>query len=625
MCGIAGFNWKDEAEMRKLCASLSHRGPDQEGYYADISVTLGHKRLSIIDPSPSGIQPMANENKTILITFNGEIFNFAELRQNLQKYTFKSGTDTEVIIHAYEEYGEECINKLNGQFAFAIYDVTKQTLFLARDRVGINPLYYYFDGKKFIFGSELKVIINSEVPKQINEYALHYYLAYGYTPGKQSIFDNTYKLEPGHYMVFDLRENKITTYKKYWDVSYTSEITDEQEAVKHIREQLEKSVKSRLVADVPVGAFLSGGVDSSAIVATAAKYKKNLNTFSVKFDHADFDESKYAYQIARKFGTKHHVVKFSAKDVKKLIKKLPFHYDEPFADPSMVPTYLVSKVARQHVTVSLSGDGGDELFAGYTAHQNYRILQLQNYYPRFFNYLAYFVLKKFSNPSLQKVKAFFEIGKLPKQLRYGRLMSYLTQEEFHKLTGKNPRPLYQHYTNYFSQDYVNTAINSDLHIYLPEDILTKIDRASLANSLESRPPFLDHEMVELACRINSSLKIKDKKGKHVLKKALEGILPETILQRKKMGFAMPLERYLRTELKQLVYKYVFRFKDHNYFNADFIKELEQKFASEKWESTYHRIIWTLLMFNLWWEQWISTKKPTRTKDTSALEKTGKSI
>ncbi|RMD57760.1 asparagine synthase (glutamine-hydrolyzing) [Candidatus Woesearchaeota archaeon] len=609
MCGIAGFNWKDEKTIRLICSKMAHRGPDMEGYYSDDAVSLGHRRLSILDLSIKGKQPLSNKEKTHYITFNGEIFNYKELKKELNNYNYSTNTDTEVILAAYEKHGFECVKKLNGQFAFCIYDKPKKLLYIARDRIGINPLYYYSHNGKFIFGSELKTILESDVPKKINKNALNYYLAYGYTPRKQSILENTYKLEPGHYIVYDL-ESKALKNVKYWDIKPGDKIKDAEYAKKLILKQLEKSVKDRLVADVPVGAFLSGGIDSSAVVATISKYKKNLNTFSIKFDIENYDESAYAEKVAKHFGTKHHTIEFSAKDVRALIEKLAYHYDEPFADPSMIPTYLVSKVAREHVTVSLSGDGGDELFGGYTAYKNYRITQIQKLYPRFLNKIFYSILKRLPFKILEKPTAFFEIGTLKKEHKYARIMSYLNIDELKQLTGETPESVYKEYEDYLLDNYLNTAMNSDLHLYLPDDILTKVDRASLANSLESRPPLLDHDMIELACSISPKLKLKGKKSKYILKEALKGILPEYVLNRKKMGFGVPLKHYLKGELKDLAYKYAFNYDKHDHIPRKFLEGLKQKYEKSNWEKDYSRIIWTIMMFNMWWEKWICTRTRT---------------
>lgn len=604
MCGILGFNWKDEKLIKRLGKLLQHRGPDKSGIYIDKKVSLGHTRLSILDLSAKGNQPMQNKEKTVHIVYNGEVFNFNEIKSDLIKkgYKFFSKTDTEVILNAYSEYGFECIKKFNGQFALCIYDKNKKILFLARDRVGILPLYYYFDNKMFIFSSELKVILKSGVKKKINELALNYYVAYGHTPHHQSIIENAYKLEPAHYLVFDLKNNKISKYKKYWNTELTGNIKKQSIAKRLILKKIEESVKKRLVADVPVGAFLSGGLDSSAIVAFAAKYKRELNTFSIKFDYGDYDESKYANIISKKFKTKHHVIEFTAKDVKELASKLAYHYDEPFGDPSMIPTYLVSKVARQYVTVALSGDGGDELFGGYDSYKDNALIKIQDYYPKYINKIMYGLLKKINLEILKKPIAFFEIGTLKKDMKFARIMSYLDDEEYKNITGKNPIKIYEEYARFYAEKpNINAVINTDLNLYLPDCILTKVDRASMANSLESRPPLLDHEIIELACSIDPKFKLNGKEGKWILKKALEGILPKKIIYRKKKGFGVPLKYYLKNELKELITEKVIKFKAHNYFNTNYIKEIMGK---KEWGKDYSRVIWSLLMFNLWWEKWM---------------------
>jgi asparagine synthase (glutamine-hydrolysing) len=594
MCGIIGFNWKDENLLKNSLKLLNHRGPDASDYLSDNLISLGHTRLSIIDLSEKGSQPMCNEDGSIWITFNGEIFNFKDIKADLIKkgHVFKSETDTEVLIHGYEEYGYKLLDKLNGQFAFCIYDKKKKQLFLARDRIGINPLYYYFKNGKFIFGSELKVILKSGLDLKINDFAKNFYLVYGHTPRKQSIMQDVYKLEPGHYMVFDLNSNKIESYKKYWDLKFTNEIKDEKKAVKELKELLDNAVKIRLISDVPVGAFLSGGVDSSAVVAYASKYKKNLNTFSVKFDYQDFDESVYGDKISKLFKTKHKVVQFTAKDVDKLISDLSYHYCEPFGDSSMIPTFLVSKVARTKVTVSLSGDGGDELFAGYDAHKHFMITQLSKYYPAFTNRLLSEIVNSFNLH--RYMKSYFEIAKSPPKNRYSRIMTFLFPQDIKEITGMNPIKFYLEYQKKEQTHWLNTALWTDLKTYLPEDILIKVDRASLGNSLESRPPLLDHRLIEFACKLDPSLKLKRGEGKYIFKKALEDVLPKEILYRKKMGFAVPLKHYFKKELK----KYVEELEKTDMTNYG-LKNIDfKKFNNE------HILIWRYLMYKKWYDQWI---------------------
>jgi asparagine synthase (glutamine-hydrolysing) len=605
MCGIVGFNWRDEKLVTTLADLLKHRGPDMEGRFCDERVSLGHRRLSIIDLSDKGRQPMADETKRYRIVYNGEIFNYRELRDELKTlgHTFVSETDTEVVLKLYIEFGPEALVRLDGQFAFCIYDSERQELFLARDRIGILPLYYFFDGARFIFGSELKVILEAGIDKEIDHSALMYYLCYGYTPRNRGLLRHTHKLEPGHYLVFDLVEKRIKFHAPYWQVKLTGEITDEQDAARRIRDTLEQSVKERLLtADVPVGAFLSGGIDSSAIVALASKYQHKLKTFSITFEYPDFDESAYARDISGRFGTEHHEIKFTVEDIKKLIPELVYHYDDPLGDPSIIPTYLVSKVARQHVTVALSGDGGDELFGGYTAYKHYRLVRRQERYPGFVNTMLHRMFKHTGNGIANKPKKFFEIGTLPVGQKFARIMSYLNMNEFKQITGISPEEAYDEYgRHHLPGFYLNSAINTDLHCYLPDDILTKVDRASLANSLETRPPVLDPEMIDLACRIDPRLKLRGQEGKWILKKALTSVLPEEIIYRKKQGFGVPLKYYLAGDLKGLVAEKVVGFTKHDFFNREAVKSLLKAGDGHRDMS---RIIWPLLMFNLWWERWM---------------------
>jgi asparagine synthase (glutamine-hydrolysing) len=606
MCGIAGFNWQDKDSIEKLTHLLDHRGPDRQDIYVDEHVSLGHARLSIIDLSERGNQPMEDKSGNYSIVFNGEIFNFQQIKKELKGrgYNFYSRTDTEVLLYGYIEHGREILEKIDGQFSFCIYNKKDQKLFLARDRMGINPLYYFYDGKRFIFGSELKVILESGIPKEIDRFALNYYFLYGYTSRDQSIIKNVKKLEPAHFVTFDLATRELSGPEKYWKIELTKKIRDEEQAKARILEELERGVRERMVADVPVGAFLSGGVDSSAVVAIMSKYTDNLNTFSIKFDHQDFDESHYARIVSEEFNTRHHVIQFSASDVRKLMFDLPYHYDEPFADPSMIPTYLVSKVASQHVTVSLSGDGGDELFGGYTSYQHYKLLNIQKYYPKCFNSIALKLIDAF-NIQNGKLKKFFEIGKLDRKKKFAKLLSYLYKEEFQKITGDDPEKYYDKYAESFRRDhYLHEVINIDLHNYLSEDILTKVDRASMAHGLESRPPILDSNLVDIALSIHPKLKIKGKEGKYIFKKALEDILPHKIIYRSKQGFGVPLRYYLTNELKDLVYDYVINYKEHDFVGEEMKREIKDIIDQEKWDKDYSRIIWIILMFNLWYEKWM---------------------
>lgn len=610
MCGIAGFNWNDENKIKKITELISHRGPDQAGFYFDENLSLGHRRLSILDLTENGKQPMTSSNGNFTIVFNGEIFNFKDIKEDLaaKGYKFNSKTDTEVLLYGYKEYGKKILDKINGQFAFAVYDKQKEEIFLARDRVGINPLYYYFKDDKFIFGSELKVIIGAGIEKKIDKFSLNYYFLYGYTPREKTILENCYKLKKAHYLVFDLKSKKIKEKNSYWSIKKEILIKDEEDAKKKILKELEKSIKMRMVADVPVGAFLSGGVDSSAVVALMSKYTKNLNTFSIKFDHNEFDESKYAKIISDKFKTNHHVIKFTAKDVRKLVPKLVEHYDEPFADSSMIATFLVSKVARKNVTVSLSGDGGDELFGGYPSYSIYRIImRISNLLPRFLWKAGCFLLHKIKSDKLLKLSKLFEIGALPKELRFPKFRSFLYSNEFKELAGeKNAKKYFKKYRGDIKilKNSLIDGSNIDIDNYMVDDILTKVDRASLGNSLESRPPMLDHNFLELAFSIDPKLKIKNSEEKYILKKSLESILPKEILYRKKQGFGVPLKYYFRGELKDMVFKYVINYNKHNFYSKEITQEIKEIIKKKRWSKDYSRLIWAIMMFNMWYDKWI---------------------
>lgn len=610
MCGILGFNWNDPELAKKLGDLIKSRGPDQDAYYIDDSISLGHRRLSIIDLSEKGRQPMFNEDKNVIIVFNGEIYNYQEIKKDLlsKNHVFNSMTDTEVIIHAYEEYGVKCLDLFNGQFAFCIYDKRANILFLARDRIGINPLFYYQKDDKFIFGSELKVILEAGISKEINTIALNFSILFGWPHHKECIIKNAYKVEPGHYIIYDILSKRITKNVKYWDVKFTSEIKDEKLAKKLVLEKLDEAVKKRLVADVPVGAFLSGGVDSSTVVALMSKYTTNLNTFSVKFEKKAYDESRYAKMVSRKYQTNHHEIVLHASDVKELIPKLVYHYDEPFGDSSMIPTYLVSNIARQFVTVSLSGDGGDELFGGYESYAFIKGITRLSKYMKVITLPLKFVLNRMPRISkmvskINIVRRLVDSVKLlsaPMSLQF----CFSIYNQLLKYVRKNNWPEEDYYKkHFFYKDPLANMINTDLHCYLPDDILTKVDRASLANSLESRPPFLDHELVELACKIDSSLKIKGNEKKYILKESIEDLLPRVIIYRKKMGFALPLDSIIRSELKELVVEKVQKYNGHHYFDHIDTTALVNDHLNKKADNT--RYIWFILMFNLWWERWMN--------------------
>lgn len=609
MCGIAGFNWGDKSLVKSMLNLLIHRGPDDSGSYTDKYVSLGNRRLSIIDLSKKGKQPISNENDTLWIVFNGEIYNFEELRNELQKkgHKFKSDTDTEVIIHSYEEYGRKCVEKFNGMFAFAIWDSKKRELFLARDRLGIKPLFYYMKDKKFIFASEIKSILEARIKTMIDDKSLYFYLTYGYTPRNKSIFKNIYKLEAGCTLL--LKDFNINI-ERYWKIDFSKTIDrNEDYFIKKIREHLDLSVKRRLIADVPVGAFLSGGIDSSAIVASIKKYKDDLKTFSISFDYEQFDESRYARLVSEKFQTEHYNLSFGPEDVIKLIPKLIKHYDEPFGDPSMVPTYLVSKIARKHVTVSLSGDGGDESFLGYDRYKQYKIINYQNYIPKIvlkstINSFINLSSNLTNNSRLQKIRRYLEFNALRDYQQYSELRSTFSSDVRETLFLKNYN-FYDYYKKFFNyRTYLENISNTDVNTYLVDDILTKLDRSSMFVSLEGRVPFMDHTFIEFSSKIPMSLKLKGMKSKYILKKSLIGILPKSIIYRKKQGFTFPLESYIRKELKYLIKDNLSEKSElHKYVDKEYINQLLKLHYNK--EKNYTNGLWVIFILKMWLDQYLN--------------------
>jgi asparagine synthase (glutamine-hydrolysing) len=606
MCGIVGFNWEDEKKIKMLADLLQHRGPEQEGFHVGDGVSIGHKRLKIIDLSEKGRQPIYNEDGSICVTFNGEIFNFPEIKLSLEKqgHVFKSNTDTEVLVHGYEQWGTDMLERLNGQFAFCIFDKKRNLFFIARDRLGIKPLYYYCDDKRFIFGSELKVFLKGDVTKRINKNAMDYYILFGNTPFDQSIIEGVKKLPAGCMLVYDLAARKIREHRRYWTLSFNDQLDcDEREIENQLVERLDRAVKMQLISDVPLGAFLSGGLDSSILVSIMSKYVKDLNTFSIRFDYPDFNESHYAKIVSDRFKTRHFEISFNADNVRELITELPYYYDDPFGDPSMIPTCLVSRVARQHVTVSLSGTGGDELFGGYSHYNDYVLLKFLNNLPMpakcLLDCSAALANLLTGKEKLNKLRGFLGKKEDPATL-YLRLFSYMfrTKEE-----SSDKLLPFKYLAKYFVYpNDITNAMNYDINEYLPDDLLVKEDRASMAVTLEARVPFLDHTLVEFAAKIPPALKIKMGQKKYILKKAFRNILPYEIVHRKKQGFGVPLVHYFRNELKDFAYKQIFDFDLLDYYDKDTLKTYWNR--HQQGNGDYYRIFWSIMMFNLWFKKWM---------------------
>lgn len=619
MCGITGiFNFQrknaiDKSLLKKMTDILVHRGPDSSDYYWDSYCGLGHRRLSIIDLSSKAKQPMCNENKSIWIVFNGEIYNFSGLKKELESkhHSFKSDSDTEVIIHGYEEYGESIVEKLRGMFAFAIWDSDKKQLFLARDRVGKKPLFYYADEERFVFASELKAIIQDPtILREINLESVSHYLSYCYIPAPLSIFKDIFKLLPGHYMVVNNQgEIKIT---KYWDLIFNPSNCSEEYCTERILHELDEATKMRMISDVPLGAFLSGGVDSSAVVALMAKHSTEpIKTFSIGFEESSFDETKYARMIAEKFGTDHK--EFIVKpDAIKILPELVWYYNEPFADSSALPSYYVANITKKYVTVALNGDGGDESFAGYDRYAVNRAMNYYQWIPKIMRYPFEQVLLQLPEPAMQKnwidkMKRFINIASCSPEDQYIRLMmtfqneakSELCTDKLNNLNVNSMNILKKEFIRSAQLDFQNKLLYVDVKRYLPDDLLVKMDIAAMANSLEARSPFLDHKLMEFAATIPPQFKLNGFEKKYILKKALLPILPKEILYRKKQGFGVPIGDWFRNDLYSYASDILLdqRAISRGYFRTDKIKNILSSHMSRK--KNHAGRIWNLLWLELW--------------------------
>lgn len=627
MCGIAGFisktaDRRDERVERldAMCRVITHRGPDEQGTAVEGRAAMGMRRLSIIDLA-TGQQPIYNTDRSKLIVFNGEIYNYRELKKDLESsgYSFRTNSDTETIIHAYEEFGPDCVNRLRGMFAFAIWDETEKSLFMARDRVGKKPLFYTVtsDGE-FVYGSELKVLLeHGGVDREIDHGALDSYLTFGYVPEELCIFKGVRKLEPGHFLIF--KNGEVRT-ERYWDFDFTKETLtgSEDEIASELLEKLRDAVGVRLISEVPLGAFLSGGVDSSAIVGLMSQIMDQpVKTFSIGFNEDSFNELKYARMTAKHFKTDHHEF-IVTPDFVDVIDDLIWHFDEPFADPSSMPTYMVSKMAREFVTVVLSGDGGDELFAGYTRYasdldrsgfakipsglRQGLIRPLSEALPegaRGKNYLF--------NISLDSAGRYIDSISHFNGPRKRKLYSAEIKTKMNGSFERGEKLFRQIAGSVGSDDPVENLLYLDSKTYLPGDILTKVDRMSMASSLEARSPLLDHELIEYVTRIPSSMKLKGTATKHIFKKALSGLVPNEILYREKQGFGVPIGDWINLQLKDRIIGDLRdqRTIERGYFDAKYINVLLDEHARNRRDHSH--ALWTLWMLELWHRRYIDLK------------------
>lgn len=621
MCGITGiFDTKgkrpiDRDLLTRMNDSQYHRGPDQDGLHIEEGVGLGHRRLSIIDLS-SGRQPLYNEDNTVVVVYNGEIYNFPELMEELQAagHTFRTRCDTEVIVHAWEQWGEACVQRFRGMFAFAIWDKNTKTFFLARDRLGIKPLYYSMlsDGQ-LVFGSELKsLMVHPQLGQNIDPLAVEDYFTFGYVPEPKTIFENTFKLSPGHTLTIKHGE-QIPAQKEYWDVPFNLlPEMDEQEVSEELVRHLREAVDIRLVSEVPLGAFLSGGVDSSAVVAMMAGLNDSaVNTCSISFGDPKFNEASYAQQVAEQYQTNHRVEQVDPDDFD-LVSKLGQLYDEPYADSSAMPTYRLCELARKNVTVALSGDGGDENFAGYRryrwhAHEDrIRSMLPAGFRKPVFGMLGNVYPKADWAPRVFRAKTTFEAmardtcqGYMHGVSLFGdKQRKLLFDKSFtNKLQGYNAVEVFRHHAQRAPTDHPMSLVQYlDFKTYLVGDILTKVDRASMAHSLEVRVPLLDHKFVEWISGLPPQMKLKRSEGKYIFKKALEPHLSEDILYRKKMGFGVPLASWFRGPLKQKVNDAVLgeKLASTGIFNPKYLHHLVDQHQSGARD--YSAPIWSLLMF-----------------------------
>ncbi len=639
MCGILGFNWDNKTLVRKMTDVMTHRGPDASGYYTDKNVSLGHRRLSIIDLSERGNQPMCNEDGTVWITYNGEIYNFKEIKEELEKegHKFKSDTDTEVIIHAYEKYGESCLNHFNGIFAFCIYDTKNKRLFLARDRLGIKPLYYYINEEEFIFASEIKGIIEYDmVKREINPRALNRFVTLRYISGKETILKGIYKLEPGYKAVYDLKKKNLEV-KRFWDINFENTEGKEKSEdfyKKKILEILEDSVKKRLIADVPLGAYLSGGIDSSSIVALMNKINpEGINTFSVGFeDDIVGNELGHARKISELFNTDHNEVEIRSNIVKEL-PKIVWHLDEPMSDPAAVPNYVLSEHAKKKVTVILTGDGADELFAGYDQYKflmmGYKMRNLPPFIrkimmPAMIKAAPLSVLNKVYQYSSATGKKMFErfanfiaIIDTDKAKAYHDVVSVFDEQEKKELFSENLNSqtnnsyLKEVNKKYFNNntDFLNQLLYMDMKTYLAEDLLMKPDKMCMAFGIEARVPYLDYRLVEFAANIPQRLKLKGLTTKYILKKSLQEVIPKEVIYRKKQPFQVPLDRWISKDLKGLFRDLLSEqeIKKQGFFREEYIEKIFKNY--DKSRLYYGRQLWSLVNFALWHKIYIEKQKP----------------
>jgi asparagine synthase (glutamine-hydrolysing) len=629
MCGIAGCLALDGSPvlpetLTRMIRTLRHRGPDDEGVWTDGVAGLASRRLAVIDLSPRGHQPMANEDGTLHVAFNGEIYNFQALQRELESrgHQLRSGTDTETILHSYEDLGPGCLARFRGMFAFALWDAPRRTLFIARDRLGKKPLFYYHDRHAFVFASEPKAILqHAGVAAEPDPEAIHHFLTYGYIPAPASGFKGIRKLPPAHYLL--IRDGRVSI-ERYWSLRYTPKRRGTEAALaEEAIALLQDAVRLRLISDVPLGALLSGGIDSGTVVALMRRLTGGpIRTFSIGFDRPEYDELQYARQVASRFDTEHHE-RVVRPDALALLPRLVWHYNEPYADSSAVPTFAVTELAREHVTVALTGDGGDESFLGYDRYLATEIMRRASAVPLVLRRAVArgTALLPAGSPKspVYRFRRLAAVVTMPPRRQYAQWVACLDEDSRSELYsadfarrvgGIDPLArLDEAYEGSDAPTFVEATAHADVQLYLPDDLLVKMDIASMANSLEVRSPFLDHEVVELAAALPRELKLRGLVQKYILKRGMAGVLPADVLRRKKMGFAVPIDHWFRHDLRAMACDLLLdpRSIGRGYFNADTVRRyLDEHGAGIR---HHHTRLWSLLMLELWHRMFIDGPCP----------------
>ena len=622
MCGITGVVYTDRSHpidrdlVRRLTATLSHRGPDADGYFFGEGAALGHRRLSIIDLS-TGDQPIYNEDGSKVVVFNGEIYNFQALRSELEGYGhhFSTASDTEVILHAWEQYGDDFVGRLRGMFALAVWDLRRRRLLLARDRVGKKPLYYAHDAERLLFGSELKAVVaDPSVKRAISLEAVDEYLTFGAVPAPRTIYQQVHQLPPAHYLVWEAGRARTV---EYWDVTYSrAPARSAEDWLEEFESIMDEAVRLRLISDVPLGAFLSGGVDSTAVVAAmSAASDRPVATTTVTFGERAFDEAPHARAVARALGTDHQEIVVAPRALD-ILPTLVWHLDEPFADSSAIPTYYVARAARQRVTVALSGDGGDEVFAGYEWRYGLNLLEdrIRRRIPG--------VIRRNGIGPLAAIWP--KADRLPRPLRWKHMLRNLSLEPeaayFHDMSRFTPaekldlftpglrRSLHEHdpfvaFRAHFDRvrgaDHLNRLLYVDLKTWLANDILVKVDRMAMASSLEVRSPLLDHHVIEFAAKLPPDLKFRNGTAKYLLKRYAERRAPASVIHRPKQGFSIPLADWLRTDLRPLGEDMLLsdRALGRGYFRPEMVHAMWRRHQERSRDHSRH--LWALMVLELW--------------------------